>query len=151
MIRYSDVSKYYMPITHFVKGCGLAYFREAVWDHFLRNIGNPSKTIIFAIDFFLIASWVFTSILFFVLSSEKKVSNLRNRIIYCSKAMYWTSLVYLYYTLRDDVTSSEYMYAGVGSSGFGLLLTIYDFIMDTIINSPDKVKEEPERRVVSFV
>lgn len=151
MIKYSDISKYYMPITHFVKGCGLAYFREAVWDHFLRNIGNPSPTIIFAIDFFLIASWVFTSILFFVLSSEKKVSNLRSRIIYCSKALYWASLVYLYYSLKDDVTSSEYMYAGVSSSGVGLLLTIYDFIMDTIVNAPEKKVEEPQRRVVSFV
>ena len=151
MIKYSDISKYYMPVTHFAKGCGLAYFREAVWDHFLSNIGNPSPTIIFAIDFFLIASWVFTSMLFFVLSSEKKVSNLRNRIIYCSKALYWASLVYLYYSLRDDVTSSEYMYAGVGSSGVGLLLTIYDFIMDTIVNAPEKKVEEPQRRVVSFV
>jgi hypothetical protein len=151
MIKYTDISKYYMPVTHIVKGCGLAYYREKVWSHLLSNIGEPSPTIIFAIDFFLVASWVFTSLLFFVLSSEKKVSNLRNRIIYISKAIYWASLVYLYYSLRDDVTSSEYMYAGVSSSGFGLLLTIYDFIMDTIVNSPDKVKEEPQRRVVSFV
>lgn len=151
MIKYSDISKYYMPVTHIIKGCGLAYFREEVWSHFLSNIGEPSSTIIFAIDFFLVASWVFTSLLFFVLSSEKKVSNLRNRIIYISKAFYWSSLVYLYYSLKEDVTSTDYMYAGVGSSGFGLLLTIYDFIMDTIVNSPDKVVEEAPRRVVSFV
>lgn len=151
MIKYSDISKYYMPVTHIIKGCGLAYFREEVWSHFLSNIGEPSSTIIFAIDFFLVASWVFTSLLFFVLSSEKKVSNLRNRIIYISKAFYWSSLVYLYYSLREDVTSTDYMYAGVGSSGFGLLLTVYDFIMDTIVNAPDKVVEEAPRRVVSFV
>lgn len=150
-MKYSDISKYYMPVVHFAKGGALAYYKENVWNHFLRNIGTPSTTILFALDFFLIASWVFTSLLFFVLSGEQKVSRLRKRFIYASKGTYWLSLIYLYISLRDEVTTSEYMYAGVGSSGLGLVLTLYDFVMDTIINLPPSQTEEPARRVVSFV
>lgn len=151
-MKIIDITKYYMPVVHFIKAAGLAYLRRDIWENFLKNIGDPSNTIIFAVDFYLIASWFFTSALFFILNSEKGIARLRRKLIYLFKMLYWVSMTYLYTTLKNDIGRDEYRYLGLTTSAVGVFFVCCEIISEIRNNGPGETRlESPLRRAVEFV